>query len=160
MPYRQTGLMPSPRTEAAQPEIVVAAVAFVRDGQVLTVRKRGTERFMLVGGKLEPGEDARDAAIRESAEEVGVAVVDPELVGEYESETANEPGHVLRSTVFVAPLTSEPVAAGEIAELRWVDLLRAAAGEYDDLAPMLEHHVLPVLLAQDAADEQAAGGAR
>ena len=44
--------------------IVVAAVALVRDGHVLTVRKRGTERFMLVGGKLEPGESARDAALR------------------------------------------------------------------------------------------------
>ena len=28
--------------------IVVAAVALVRDGHVLTVRKRGTERFMPV----------------------------------------------------------------------------------------------------------------
>lgn len=128
--------------------IVVAAVAFVRDGRVFTVRKAGTRRFMLVGGKLEPGESARDAAIRETSEEIGVRVADCELIGDFESETANEPGHVLHSTVFAAELTSEPVAAGEIAELRWVDLAGAAAGEYDDLAPMLEHHVLPLLLAR------------
>lgn len=128
--------------------IVVAAVAFVRDGEVLTVRKQGTARFMLVGGKLEPGESPRDAAIRESAEEVGVVVTTPELIGDFESEAANEPGHRLHSTVFAAPLTSEPVAAGEIAELRWVSLTAAARGEYDDLAPMLEHDVLPLLLSR------------
>ena len=148
--------MPDPRAA----DIVVAAVAFVRDGQVLTVRKQGTDRFMLVGGKLEPGESASDAAVRESAEEVGVAVSAPELVGEFVSEAANEPGHTLHSTVFVAPLTSEPRASGEIAELRWVDLLRAAAGEYDDLSPMLEHHLLPVLMARDAAGGGGAGDGR
>ena len=51
---------------------VVAAVAFVRDGHVLTVRKRGTTRFMLPGGKLEPGESAYAAAVREIREEVGL----------------------------------------------------------------------------------------
>ena len=36
-------------TTAGERHIVVAAVALVRDGHVLTVRKQGTERFMLVG---------------------------------------------------------------------------------------------------------------
>ena len=49
--------------------IRVAAVVF-RDaeGRVLTVRKRGTQKFMLVGGKLKPGETAEQAAEREVAE--------------------------------------------------------------------------------------------
>ncbi|QBX56805.1 NUDIX domain-containing protein [Nocardioides seonyuensis] len=127
--------------------IVVAAVAFVRDGHVLTVRKQGTSRFMLVGGKLEPGESALEAAIRETREEVGIEVADLVLLGEFVSETANEPGHELHSTVFLArkDVAAEPSALGEIAELRWTDMAAAAAGEYDDLAPMLEHHVLAKL---------------
>ena len=124
---------------------VVAAVAFVRDGQVLTVRKAGTSRFMLVGGKLEPGESARDAAYRESVEEVGVAPADLTLMGEFLADAANEPGHQVLSTVFTATLTTEPRASGEIAELRWMGL--GDADLHDDLAPLLEHHVLPVLLA-------------
>ncbi len=122
-------------------DIVVSAVAFVRDGAVLTVRKQGTSRFMLVGGKPEPGEDPEDCAIRETAEEVGLVVTDLELLGEFTSEAANEPGHTLHSTVYTAALTGEPVIGGEIAELRWTRLDQS----YDDLAPMLEQHVIPAI---------------
>lgn len=122
--------------------IVVAAIALVRDDHVLTVRKRGTERFMLVGGKLEPGESPRDAAVRETFEEVGLRVEDATLLGEFLSEAANEPGHTLHSTVFWVESDAEPVASAEIAEVRWTPL----RDHPDDLAPMLEHHVLPVIL--------------
>ncbi|RYB89034.1 NUDIX domain-containing protein [Nocardioides glacieisoli] len=122
--------------------IVVAAVALVRDGHVLTVRKRGTHRFMLVGGKLEPGESARDAALRETREEVGLRIEEATLLGEFHSEAANEPGHTLHSTVFLVESDAEPVASAEIAEVRWTPL----HDHPDDLAPMLEHHVLPRLV--------------
>ncbi len=128
------------------PRIVVSAVAIVRDGAVLTVRKRGTERFMLVGGKPEPGEDAAECAIRETQEETGLEVNDLRLLGEFTSETANEPGHELHSTVYAADPIGEPVVAGEIAELRWTRL----DGAYPDLAPMLEFNVLPILRGAEA----------
>ena len=126
----------------AEKHIVVAAVALVRDGCVLTVRKRGTQRFMLVGGKLEPGESPLDAALRETHEEVGLRIHTGRLLGEFLSEAANEPGHSLHSTVFTVESDEEPVASAEIAEVRWTPL----RGHPDDLAPMLEHHVLPVLV--------------
>ena len=122
--------------------IVVAAVALVRDGHVLTVRKRGTERFMLVGGKLEPGESARDAALRETWEEVGLRIEEATLLGEFHLMAANEPDHTLHSTVFWVESDAEPVASAEIAEVRWTPV----RDHPDDLAPMLEHHVLPVIL--------------
>ena len=121
--------------------IVVAAIALVRDGCVLTVRKKGTERFMLVGGKLEPGESARQAALRETYEEVGLRIDEATLLGEFLSEAANEPGHTLHSTVLWVESDAEPVASAEIAEVRWTPL----RDHPDDLAPMLEHHVLPFL---------------
>ncbi|NYE38691.1 8-oxo-dGTP pyrophosphatase MutT (NUDIX family) [Nocardioides cavernae] len=127
---------------AGERHIVVAAVALVRDDHVLTVRKRGTERFMLVGGKLEPGESAREAALRETYEEVGLCIEEATPLGEFLSEAANEPGHTLHSTVFWVESDEDPVASAEIAEVRWTPL----RGHPDDLAPMLEHHVLPVIL--------------
>lgn len=126
---------------AADKHIVVAAIALVRDGCVLTVRKRGTERFMLVGGKLEPGESALEAALRETYEEVGLRIEGATLLGEFLSAAANEPGHTLHSTVFSVESDQDPVASAEIAEVRWTPL----DGHASDLAPMLEHHVLPVL---------------
>ena len=121
--------------------IVVSAVAFVRDGAVLAVRKRGTDRFMLVGGKPEPGESPEHTAVRETAEEIGLEVTDLSLLGQFESAAANEPGHRLRSTVYTAALTGEPVPEAEIEELRWIPLESTG----DDLAPMLRDHVLPLL---------------
>ena len=135
-PWQAPGMDP-----VAGKHIVVAAVALVRDGHVLTVRKRGTERFMLVGGKLEPGESAYDAALRETWEEVGLRIGSATLLGEFHSEAANEPGHSLHSTVFWVESDAEPVAFAEIAEVRWTPLREHP----DDLAPMLEHHVLPVI---------------
>lgn len=126
-----------------EPLIVVAAVALVRGDEVLTVRKEGTSRFMLVGGKLEPGETALEAALRETREEVGIDLPSVRPLGEFWSEAANEPGHRLHSTVFLARTEAEPVATGEIAEVRWSSMVDLD----DDLAPMLEHHVIPALLA-------------
>ncbi len=129
---------------AAAPDgdtFVVAAVVFVRAGHLLTVRKNGTQRFMLPGGKLEPGESAHDAAVREVREEIGIEVSDLALLGEFCADAANEPGHRVESTVYLATLPGEPVVAGEIAELRWTDL----AGVHDDLAPLLSDAIIPRL---------------
>lgn len=125
------------------PTIVVSAVALVRDRHVLTVRKRGTSRFMLVGGKPEAGESALECALRETREETSLEISDVQLLGEFESDAANEPGHLLHSTVFTADFEGEPEIAAEIEEMRWT----AFEGAYDDLAPMLEFNVLPLLRA-------------
>lgn len=130
--------------ETDRPVIVVAAVALVRGEEVLTVRKQGTSRFMLVGGKLEPGETPLEAALRETREEVGIDLDSARPLGTFWSDAANEPGHRLHSTVFLARTDVEPVARGEIAQVRWSSMVDLA----DDLAPMLEHHVIPALLAR------------
>ena len=50
--------------------IRVAAVVFRNaEGHVLTVRKRGTQRFMLSGGKPEPAEEPHQTA--EAADDSG-----------------------------------------------------------------------------------------
>lgn len=126
--------------------ITVAAVVFRDgDGRMLTVRKNGTASFMLPGGKLEPGESAAEAAVREVAEELGVRLLVEELtlLGEFEADAANEPGHLVRSTVFTWAGEVAPDAAAEIAELRWASLAEISDGA--DFAPLTREYVVPAL---------------
>lgn len=128
--------------------IVVSAVVIRdADGRILLVRKRGTSRFMLPGGKLEPGESPSECAVREVNEELGV-VLDPAVVtplGEWEAAAANEPDHVVFGYVFAHPYVPGIAVQGEIDELHWFD--PCTDSDRVDLAPLFEHRVLPVLLA-------------
>jgi len=127
-------------------EIHVSAVVLRNeDGGVLTVRKRGTRRFMFPGGKPKPGESAADTAVREAREEVGVEL-DPHALhplGTFRADAANEDGAEVVATVFTHPAVAVGEAAGEIEEIRWQPLLDHYP---DDVAPLLAHHVLPALL--------------
>ena len=107
------------------PRIIVSAVCvYDAAGRLLTVRKRGTDKFMHPGGKPEPGETAVQAAARELEEEVGI-VVDPrelELMGVWLADAANEAATEIEATVFRAPGTWIAHPSAEIAEIRWLDL--------------------------------------
>lgn len=119
----------SPLPDAAPLIRVAAAVIVDADGRWLLVRKRGTSAYMQVGGKLEPGEDARAAVVREIAEETG-AVVDPAHVtdlGRIDTLAANEPGHRLEAHVFSVAGVTSAVATAEIAEAVWVTPTEARA---------------------------------
>jgi uncharacterized protein (TIGR00730 family) len=123
---------------------VSAVVLRDEAGRVLTVRKRGTGRFMFPGGKWEPGEDAERAAIREVAEELGV-VLDPArltALGTFTTAAANERGRQVEAWVFEHPPVVEPRATGEIEEVRWQDPFLPYP---EDLAPLLAEAVLPAL---------------
>lgn len=127
--------------------IYTAAVVFQRDdGAILTARKRGTSRFMLVGGKPEPRESPRQAAVREASEEVGISLAaeDCELLGMWQTAAANEAGRDVHGTVFRArrPLAALPTPAAEIEEVRWLEPQSALP---ENLAPLLATRVLPAL---------------
>ncbi|MBM9432149.1 NUDIX hydrolase [Flaviflexus equikiangi] len=129
--------------------LTITGVCFVDNGRLLTVRKKNTHKFMLVGGKLEPGETAIEAASREVLEEVGLTRSSDQLtlLGAYDEIAANEPGWRVSSTIFVAaPLTDDEKSTlhprAEIAEITWLDL---AANPPTDLAPLLAKHVVPAL---------------
>ena len=130
------------------PVITVTALCLLdARGHLLLVRKRGTSMFMQPGGKPEPGETPAETGARELSEELGLAVApeDLTLLGTWRGPAANEADTLLVATVFRCPLTAEPLPAAEIEELAWLDL--GAAGDREDLAPLLTDFVIPHLVA-------------
>lgn len=130
--------------------IVVSAVV-LRDeaGRILTVRKRGTDRFMLPGGKPEPGETPLETAVREVGEELQITLNpdDLALIGVVRAAAANEAGFQVEGTTYraLSPVVADDLAAAaEIEEIRWLDVTVEPLP--DDLAPMLVEQVLPMLL--------------
>ncbi len=131
---------------SAAPDFIVSAVVIRDDrGRVLVVRKRGTSRFMLPGGKIESGETPAETAVRELLEEVG-AVLDPSsltFLGEWTAPAANEPDHLVHGHIFEHPWVPGLGVRAEIDELLWLHPDEMA--DRDDLAPLLVTRVLPAL---------------
>ena len=117
------------------PPVIVSAAVIVSAGRVLlTQRKLGTHlagAWEFPGGKVEAGEDPRDALARELAEEIGVQA----LVGDIVEVTFHRyPAKnvlLLFYEAHLAPGSPEPRAI-DVAAVRW-----AAADEIrdDDLPP-------------------------
>jgi 8-oxo-dGTP diphosphatase len=79
----------APRASRVVPSVFVVAR---RDARLLLVRRCDSGMWELPGGRVDVGEDATDAAVREVAEEAGVTVEVTGLVGVF-----TDPGHVVRS---------------------------------------------------------------
>jgi 8-oxo-dGTP diphosphatase len=126
--------------------IVEVVGAVIRDpgGRLLTVRKRGTSRFMLPGGKREPGEDDLTALARELVEELGVRLLSADLFGRFEAPAANEPGATVRSSVYRVTVDGDIAIQAEIEELLWID---PASPPDVPIAPLLVGQILPALIA-------------
>lgn len=131
--------------------VMPIAVALIRNsaGEVLLVRKRGTDAFMQPGGKLEPGEEARTALARELHEELGLGIEGDRLryLGRAEAPAANEPGVTVRAEIFAVHVDHPVAAQAEIAEAVWID---PADPSTLVLAPLTRDHILPLALGKVA----------
>jgi len=98
-----------------QPREYANLCFIVKDGQVLLIRKKrglGAGKINAPGGKLEAGETALDAAVRETREEVGVTPLRLEDRGVVRFQFAD--GYSLHCAVFVAhDFEGEPIETPE-----------------------------------------------
>jgi len=94
------------------------------DGQLLSTRSRGKDRYYLPGGKREPGETDAQTLLREIEEELTV-LLDPASLtyaGTFEAPAHGHPAGVLvRMTCYWAPrYTGTIQPAAEIEEVIWL----------------------------------------
>jgi len=95
----------------------------IRDGQVLLIHKKrglGAGKINGPGGRLEPGETALQAAVREMQEELGVTPTGLEQVGELHFQFLD--GYKLHVAVFVASGCHGKLVETDEAIPIWTDL--------------------------------------
>jgi 8-oxo-dGTP pyrophosphatase MutT (NUDIX family) len=130
---------------------IAAALLIGPDQRTLLVRKRGTQAFMQPGGKIDAGETAERALVRELEEELGLRI-DPQqalFLGEFSAPAANEPGFEVRCQLFEVRTDAPVLPAAEIEEVIWVGPDQALQ---QVLAPLTADLILPLYRHRLAAD--------
>jgi 8-oxo-dGTP diphosphatase len=105
------------------PKLMVDVVIPSERGIVLV--RRGSEPFeglwALPGGFVEVGETVRQAAVREAAEETGLAVEVSRLVGVYSEPDRDPRGHNVSVAFLARVLSGQMQAASDAAEVDVLD---------------------------------------
>jgi 8-oxo-dGTP pyrophosphatase MutT (NUDIX family) len=121
------------RVAAVDGELRRAAVAVtLLDGPRLLIAKRvprglNAGQWALPGGKLDPGEDAIAAALRELHEEAGLALA-PDAVAGLLDDVVTDSGFCITPVVVIAPPGARPVRnAAELASLHPIALANLEA---------------------------------
>ena len=129
-------------------EIIKIGLAAFRSGRLLLVRKRGSDTFILPGGKPEKGEDDLTALRREIDEELGCALNPRGIryLGTFRDRAADLPNTEVVVKLYAGTLLGNPVPQAEILQLLWFD----PHGNGSELvAPSLSNSILPYLFLPD-----------
>ena len=134
-------------------DIYKAAGIIIRDRKLLVERSKGKDVFVAPGGKLEPGETPKQAAVRELYEEFQIIINEDDLetFGTFYAEAAgsHNAGKALRMDVFMVKKFKDITPDNEVEEIRWVTSRSAL-----DLpiGSIFMHEVIPRLKTQGLID--------
>ncbi len=115
--------------------------------QMLAVRKKNSNYYQMVGGKLEKQETILQTLQREFLEEIGLDISQHEIqfLGEYETLAVNEKNTLVHANVFYVKLKDQDVIkiSKEIEEYAYIN-----KSDYQNyqLAHLLEEFSLPIWL--------------
>ena len=134
-----------------QADIHKAGGVLIKDRHFLVTRAYGKDVFIAPGGKLEPGETAIAALIREMMEEVKVKISPADLkpIGTFHAIAAGNESKTLEMDVFlIRNSQGEPSPSSEIEEIMWVNTRTTNI----KLGSIFEHDVMPRLKAMNLID--------
>ena len=128
---------------------IYLANALVTDkvGRMLAVRKKNSEYFQMVGGKIDGVEEPIETLRREFLEEINIDVLNHEVIflGKHTTKAVNEVNTEVHANVFHVQLKSlnDLKIASEIEELAWI-----TKEDYPNykLAHLLAEFSLPIWL--------------
>lgn len=115
-------------SDAVRPTLAASAAIFRDDGRVLLASRTKAPSdgfFSLPGGRVETGETLREAAIRETMEEVGIEI---EILGFADhaeiieqNETGSPSVHYVVCCFAARWIAGEPQTGPEAGEILWAD---------------------------------------
>jgi 8-oxo-dGTP diphosphatase len=127
-----------------RPLVCASAVAVVDDRLLLVRRASGSEAagtWAVPGGRVQPGERVRDAAVRELREEAGLRAECGEFVGWTEKVGDGFHFVILDFRVHLLDPPEHAVAGDDAAALAWVPLDEVTAWPLvEGLGEFLVHH--------------------
>lgn len=135
--------MNEPDWDAWTPTERAALCFVVKEGRILLIHKKrglGKGKVNGPGGRIEKGESARQAAVRETREEVGLTAAGLTERGEVRFQFVD--GYALHVTVYTAQDAEGTLTRTEEADPFWVDV---ALIPYDDMWAD-DRHWLPWML--------------
>ncbi len=105
------------------PKLVAGCI--IADGDRILLLRRGFEpalgKWTYPGGYVDYGETPQQCALRETIEEVGVTVRDPELMGVYADRREPKPS-IITVTYVAKPGPETPIVTTEATEVRYFSL--------------------------------------
>ena len=133
-----------------QADIHKAGGVLIKDRRFLVTRAHGKDVFVAPGGKLEAGETAIAALIREMMEEVQVEIseADLELIGTFHAIAAGSDKTLEMDVFLIRNAQGEPSPSSEIEEIMWVNTETTGV----KLGSIFEHDVMPKLKEMDLID--------
>lgn len=127
-------------------KIIIASTLILNEQKdLLVVRKKKSNYYMLPGGKVEPTETHIDALIRELNEELNLIFKETDFtfLGQHETQAANELNTIVQGNIFLLKSTIQnlPTANAELEEVRYIN--KAEYTQYQ-LAHLLKEFALPI----------------
>lgn len=133
-------------------DIYKAAGIIIKDRKALAERSTGKPAYVQPGGRIEPGETAAQALVRELKEEFDITVNEDDLeyFGKFSAAAANHPSQQVHMEVFmVKKWQGEIKPCSEVEELLW---LTSNPPKDVEIGSIFVHDILPRLYQQNLID--------
>jgi 8-oxo-dGTP diphosphatase len=123
--------------------LYTVGLVVIQNTHLLLVRKMNTSKFMLPGGKIDPGEHEIACLERELHEELQCQIHKETLhhLGEFTDVAANEPDTFVTMKLYKGQLIGTVQPSREIEEIYWLDMQKP---KQILIAPLVQNHILPL----------------
>lgn len=122
--------------------ITKAGGLLIKDRKLLLERHGGLDVYITPGGKVEKGENAQQALVREFAEEFGIKILETDLekIGIFSSQAVHSPDRTVRIHTFrIKKWSGEIILADGIEDIAWVNSKNSSQYSISEIAIRLIH---------------------